>query len=111
MSYLFDIVLKWGIMISIKKEVYEEIVRKLKEEAEYYEAIVKKFEKMYGCSLEELEKKIEKEGVPIDNYEIWEDSIEWRNAVEELEKLKKLLEELNSIHDNILNFRIKITNS
>ena len=81
-------------MISIKKEVYEEIVKKLKEEAEYYEAIVKKFEKKYGCSLEELEKRIEKEGVPIDDHEIWEDSIEWRNAVEELERLRKLLEEL-----------------
>jgi translation initiation factor 2 alpha subunit (eIF-2alpha) len=81
-------------MISIRKEIYEEIVKKLREEVEYYEAIVKKFEKKYGCSLEELEKRIEKEGVPIDNHEIWEDSIEWRNAVEELEKLKKLLEEL-----------------
>ena len=81
-------------MISIRKEVYEEIVRKLREEAEYYKVIVKKFEKKYGCSLEELERRIEKEGVPIDNHEIWEDSIEWRNAIEELEKLKKLLEEL-----------------
>jgi len=81
-------------MISIKKEVYEEIIKKLREEAEYYEAIVKKFEKKYGSSLEELERKIEKEGVPIDDYEIWEDSIEWRNAVEELERLRKLLEEL-----------------
>ena len=81
-------------MISIKKEVYEKIVKKLREEVEYYEAIVKKFEKKYRCSLEDPEKRIEKEGVPIDNHEIWEDSIEWRNAVEELEKLKKLLEEL-----------------
>jgi len=81
-------------VISIRKEVYEEIVRKLKEEEEYYEAIVRKFEKKYGCSLEDLERMIEKEGVPIDDHEIWEDSIEWRNAVEELEKLKKLLEEL-----------------
>ena len=79
---------------SVKKEVYEEIVRKLKEEVEYYEAIVKKFEKKYGCSLEELEKKIVKDGVPIDDHKIWEDSIEWRNAVEELEKLKKLLDDL-----------------
>ena len=81
-------------MISIRKEVYEEIVKKLCEEVEYYEAIVRKFEKKYRCSLEGLEKRIEREGVPVDNHEIWEDSIEWRNAVEELEKLKKLLEEL-----------------
>jgi len=81
-------------MISIKKEVYEEILKKLKEEAGYYEAIVKKFEKKYGCSLEELERRIEREGVPVDDHEIWEDSIEWRNAVEELGKLRKLLKEL-----------------
>ena len=81
-------------MISIRKEIYEEIVKKLREEVEYYEAIVKKFEKEYGCPLEELEKKIEREGVSIDNHEIWDDSIEWRNAVEELEKLKKILGDL-----------------
>jgi len=81
-------------MISIKKEVYEEIVRKLREEVEYYEAIVKKFEKKYGCSLEELEKRIEKKGVSVDDHEIWEDSIEWRNAVEELKKLLNLINNL-----------------
>jgi len=81
-------------MILIRKEVYEEIVKKLREEVEYYEAIAKKFEKKYNCSLEELERRIEGEGVPIDNHEIWEDSIEWRNAIEELKKLKRLLEEL-----------------
>lgn len=36
--------------------------------------------------IEELEKRIEREGVPSDNYEVWEDSIEWKNAVEEIEK-------------------------
>ncbi len=29
--------------------------------------------------------------MPLDNHEIWEDSIEWKNAVEEVEKLKKLI--------------------
>ena len=62
-------------MISIRKEVYEEVVRKLREDVEYYEAIVKKFEGKYGCSLEELERRIE-EGVPVDDHEIWEDSIQ-----------------------------------
>lgn len=81
-------------MISIRKEVHEEILKRLLSELEYYKAIIVKFEKKYGCSLEEIEKKIEKEGVPLDNHEIWEDSIEWRNAVEEVEKLKKLIEEL-----------------
>ncbi|AEA46573.1 hypothetical protein [Archaeoglobus veneficus] len=81
-------------MISIRQEVREEIVKRLLNELEYYEAVIAKFEKKYKCSLDELEKKIEREGVPIDNHEIWEDSIEWRNAVEEVEKLKKLIEEL-----------------
>ena len=82
------------IVISIRRKIYEEIMKKLREEVEYYEEIVKKFEKKYSCPLEELERRIEREGVPIDNHEIWEDSIEWRNAVEELEKLKKILGDL-----------------
>lgn len=81
-------------MISIRREVHEEIVKRLLSELEYYKAIITKFEKKYRCSLDELEKKIEREGVPLDNHEIWEDSIEWRNAVEEVEKLKKLIEGL-----------------
>jgi len=81
-------------MISIRREVHEEIVKRLLSELEYYKAIVTKFEKKYRCSLDELERKIEREGVPLDKHEIWEDSIEWRNAVEEVEKLRKLIEEL-----------------
>ncbi|ADC66512.1 conserved hypothetical protein [Ferroglobus placidus DSM 10642] len=81
-------------MISIRREVHEEILKRLLTELEYYEAIIAKFEKKYKCSLDELERKIEREGVPLDNHEIWEDSIEWRNAVEEVERLKKLIEEL-----------------
>ncbi len=82
-------------MISIRREVREEILKRLLGELGYYKAIATKFEKKYECSLDELEKKIEREGVPVDNHEIWEDSIEWRNAVEEIEKLRKLIEELN----------------
>ncbi len=81
-------------MISIRREVREEILKRFLSELEYYEAIIAKFEKKYKCSLDELERKIEREGVPLDNHEIWEDSIEWRNAVEEVEKLRKLVEEL-----------------
>ena len=63
-------------MTSMKNEVYEEVVRKLRGEAEYYEAIVRKFEKRCGCPLGELERRTEKEGVLVDDHEIWEDSIE-----------------------------------
>jgi len=80
--------------IAIKRDVCREIVKRLSSELEYYEAIVDKFRKKYKCTLEELEDRIEREGVPVDNHEIWEDSIEWRNAVEEVEKLRNLLKEL-----------------
>ena len=86
--------------ITIKREVCREIVKRLSSELEYYEAIVDKFRKKYKCTLEdkctleELEDRIKREGVPVDNHEIWEDSIEWRNAVEEAEKFRNLLEEL-----------------
>ena len=81
-------------MISIRREVHEEIMKRLLSDLEYYRAIITKFEKKYGCSLDELERKIEREGVPLDNHEIRENSREWRNAVEEAEKLKKLIEGL-----------------
>lgn len=81
-------------MISIKRKVYDEILRRLLGELEFYEAVINGFEKKYGCSLEELEKRIEREGVPLDGHEIWEDSIEWRNATEEKRKLKNLIDEL-----------------
>ena len=57
-------------MISIRREVYEEIVKRLLSKLEYYKAITNKFEKKYRCFLDELERKIERE-VPLDNHEIW----------------------------------------
>jgi len=81
-------------IVAIRREVIEEIIRRLNDEIEFYKMIVEKFRKRYGCDLKELEKKIKCEGVPVDKHEIWEDSIEWRNAVEEIEKLRKLLREL-----------------
>jgi len=84
-------------MIPVRREVHEEIVKRLLGELEYYKAITAKFEKKYGCSLDELERKIEREGVPLDKHEIWEDGTEWRNAVEEVEKLRKLIEGLKSL--------------
>ncbi|MHA1583203.1 MAG: hypothetical protein ACTSYM_12010 [Candidatus Baldrarchaeia archaeon] len=81
-------------IVAVRREVVEEIIRRLNDEFEFYKMIIEKFRKRYGCDLEELEKKIKREGVPVDKHEIWEDSIEWRNAVEEIEKLRKLLREL-----------------
>ena len=58
-------------MISIRREVHEEIVKRLLSKLEYYKAITNKFEKKYRCFLDKLERKIEREGVPLDNHEIW----------------------------------------
>ena len=43
------------------------------------------FERRYRCSLEELERKLE--NMEISEHPAWEDSIEWRNAVEQLERI------------------------
>jgi hypothetical protein len=53
---------------------------------EIYEAICKKFEGIYG-SRDLLEKRIDEEGVPPDDHTIWDDAIEWGNAVSNLDKL------------------------
>ena len=44
------------------------------------------FERRYRCSLEELERKLE--NMEISEHPAWEDSIEWRNAVEQLERIQ-----------------------
>lgn len=46
-------------------------------------------------TLRELEEKIERKAVPVDKHEVWEDSIEWRNAVEEMKKAERILSEIN----------------
>ena len=80
--------------VVVRGKVVAEIVKRLKREMEFYEEVDRKFRRKYGCSLEDLELKIEREGIPVDNHEVWEDSIEWRNAIEEVDKLRKILEEL-----------------
>jgi hypothetical protein len=45
--------------------------------------IITTFETRYNCSLSELEGKLE--NLEIDEHPAWEDSIEWRNGVEQLE--------------------------
>ncbi|MCB0176447.1 MAG: hypothetical protein KDJ97_38470 [Anaerolineae bacterium] len=44
------------------------------------------FEKQYQCSLLELEQKLEAQEIA--EHPAWEDSIEWRNALEQLEQIK-----------------------
>ena len=82
------------MVLVLREEIAEELIKRLRRELEFYEAVIARFERKYRCSLEELEARIEREGVPMDDHEIWEDSIEWRNAVEEAERIRRILREL-----------------
>lgn len=73
--------------ISIGNKTAEELRAHLLREFTLYEEINKRFKKKYNSTLAQLEERIRKKGVPVEKHEIWEDSIEWRNAVEEAEKL------------------------
>ncbi len=48
--------------------------------------IITTFETRYNCSLPELGQKLEK--LEIDEHPAWEDSIEWRNGIEQLEHIQ-----------------------
>ena len=50
------------------------------------ERIIAQFERRYGCSLTQLDTRLAR--LEIEEHPIWEDSIEWRNAVEQLQTLK-----------------------
>jgi hypothetical protein len=52
--------------------------------AELLRQIIGHFEGKYQCSLEAFERKLENMEVP--EHPGWEESIEWRNAVEQLER-------------------------
>lgn len=56
-----------------------------------FREISNRFRDKYKMTLSQLEEKIKAEGVPLEQHEIWDDSIEWRNAVEEAEKLEAIL--------------------
>lgn len=80
--------------VRLSEDTAESIRKHLKSELQFYKDLDKKFRKKYKISLAQLEKKIEREGVPIENHAIWEDSIEWRNAIEEIARTRKILQEL-----------------
>lgn len=80
--------------ITIENKTAEELRSHLLKELALFEEVDNRFKRKYEMSLSELEKKIKAEGVPLEKHEIWEDSIEWRNAVEEEEKLKAIIAEL-----------------
>jgi len=54
------------------------------------------FEKKYGCSFDEFEKRI-KEGK--EKFEEWDDYIEWKAYVESLRDLERRLREISDAKD------------
>jgi len=82
--------------VRLSEDTAKSIKRRLKTEVAFYKDLDKKFRMKYKMSLSQLEQKIEREGVPVKKHRIWEDSIEWRNATEEIAKAKKILQELRS---------------
>ncbi|USS41043.1 hypothetical protein NF865_02160 [Thermococcus aggregans] len=52
---------------------------------------IKMFERKYNCSLEEFEKRLKEEE---EDFEAWDDYIEWRAYVKTFKELKKKLKEI-----------------
>jgi len=77
--------------ITIENKSAKELHSHLLKELALFEGIEKRFKKKYKMSLIQLEEKIKAEGVPTEKHETWEDSIEWRNAIEEAAKLRAIL--------------------
>ena len=77
--------------ITIEDKTAKELRSRLLKELALFEGIEKRFQKKYKMSVTQLEEKIKTEGVPTEKHEIWEDSIEWRNATEEAAKLRAIL--------------------
>jgi len=77
--------------ITIEDKTAKELRTHLLKELALFEGIEKRFQKKYKMSLTQLEEKIKTEGVSTEKHEIWEDSIEWRNAFEEAAILRAIL--------------------
>ena len=81
---------------SIEKDTILNIGETVAVEIEFYEQILEKFRTKYG-DLIEFESKLANAELPEHSY--WEESIEYRNAYEELEGLKRM----KGVFDWILN--------
>jgi len=77
--------------ITIENETAKELRTHLLKELALFEEVKKRFEKKYRTSLHKLEERINTKGVSPGKHEIWEDSIEWRNATEEAAKIRSIL--------------------
>jgi hypothetical protein len=77
--------------VTIENKIAKELRSHLLKELALFEGIEKRFQKKHKMPLTQLEEKIKTEGVSTEKHEIWEDSIEWRNATEEAAKLRAIL--------------------
>jgi len=70
--------------LRISSETMNRLLEEMRNREALLQAIIKRYEQCYGLSLEELEARLDRgEG---SEHPDWEDSIEWRNALEALER-------------------------
>ncbi len=77
--------------VTIEYKTAKELHSRIIKELALFEEKEKHFQKKYKMPLAQLEEKINAEGVSSEKHEVWEDSIEWRNASEEAAKLRTIL--------------------
>ena len=80
-------VIKKDTVLELDKEDINRLHKTITSEIAFYEEVLAKFRKKYG-DLVEFEAKLANAELPEHPY--WEESIEYRNAYEELENLKKM---------------------
>ena len=80
-------VIKKDTVLELDKEDINRLHKTITSEIAFYEEVLAKFRKKYGA-LVEFEAKLANAELPEHPY--WEESIEYRNAYEELENLKKM---------------------
>jgi hypothetical protein len=72
--------------VQVNQDKLESLRREVHARKNLLLQIIQTFESRYECSLEELERKLESR--EIDEHPAWEDSIEWRNAVEQFDRIQ-----------------------
>lgn len=77
--------------ITIEDKTAKELRSHLLKELALFERIESRFRRKYKTPLNQLEEKIKTQGVSTEKHEIWEDSIQWRNATEEAAKIRAIL--------------------
>jgi hypothetical protein len=79
-----------ALVSTLPSQVTPRTIRRLQDETAgrqmLLERIVAQFERRYSCSLDVLEARLACR--EIEEHPAWEDSIEWRNAVEQLQAVE-----------------------